>query len=56
MSSKSPVKPVSVITGKLATSASPDAPAEATFHQLRDMPDPPATFVSVDVCEIAGHA
>ena len=30
--------------------------AEATFHQLRDMPDAPATFVSVDVCEIVGHA
>ena len=30
--------------------------AEATFSQLRDMPDAPATFVSVDVCEIVGHA
>jgi len=30
--------------------------AEATFNQLRDMPDAPATFVSVDVCEIVGHA
>jgi hypothetical protein len=30
--------------------------AEATFHQLRDMPEAPATFVSVDVCEIVGHA
>ena len=30
--------------------------AEATFNQLRDMPDPPATFVSVDVCQIVGHA
>ena len=30
--------------------------AEATFGQLRDMPDAPATFISVDVCEIVGHA
>ena len=30
--------------------------AEATFNQLRDMSDAPATFVSVDVCEIIGHA
>jgi hypothetical protein len=30
--------------------------AEATFNQLRDMPAAPATFVSVDVCEIVGHA
>ena len=30
--------------------------AEATFNKLRDMPDAPATFVSVDVCEIVGHA
>jgi hypothetical protein len=30
--------------------------AEATFNQLRDMPDAPATFVSIDVCEIVGHA
>ena len=30
--------------------------AEATFNQLRDMPDAPATFVSVDVCEIVGRA
>jgi hypothetical protein len=30
--------------------------AEATFNQLRDMPDAPATFLSVDVCEIVGHA
>jgi hypothetical protein len=30
--------------------------AQATFSQLRDMPDAPATFVSVDVCEIIGHA
>jgi hypothetical protein len=29
--------------------------AEATFNQLRDMPDAPATFISVDVCEIIGH-
>jgi hypothetical protein len=30
--------------------------AEATFNQLRDMPKAPATFVSVDVCEIVGRA
>lgn len=30
--------------------------AEATFNTLRDMPDAPATFVSVDVCEIVGEA
>jgi hypothetical protein len=30
--------------------------AEATFNTLRDMPDAPATFISVDVCEIVGHA
>jgi hypothetical protein len=30
--------------------------AEQTFSQLRDMPDAPATFVSVDVCEIVGQA
>jgi hypothetical protein len=30
--------------------------AEVTFSQLRDMPDAPATFVSVDVCEIVGDA
>ena len=30
--------------------------AEATFNRLRDMPDAPATFVSVDVCEVIGHA
>ena len=30
--------------------------AEATFKALRDMPDAPATFVSVDVCEIVGEA
>jgi hypothetical protein len=29
--------------------------AEATFTMLRDMPDAPATFVSVDVCELIGH-
>jgi hypothetical protein len=28
--------------------------AEATFNTLRDMPDAPATFVSVDVCEVIG--
>jgi hypothetical protein len=30
--------------------------AEVTFNQLRDMPEAPATFVSIDVCEIVGHA
>jgi hypothetical protein len=30
--------------------------AETTFNQLRRMPDAPATFISVDVCEIVGHA
>jgi hypothetical protein len=30
--------------------------AEATFNTLRDMPDAPAIFVSVDVCEVIGHA
>lgn len=30
--------------------------AETTFNKLRDMPDAPATFVSVDVCEVIGHA
>jgi len=28
--------------------------AEATFNSLRDMPEAPATFVSVDVCEVIG--
>ena len=30
--------------------------AEATFAGLRDLPDAPATFVSVDVCEVLGQA
>ena len=30
--------------------------AEATFNTLRDMPDAPASFVSVDVCEVVGQA
>jgi hypothetical protein len=30
--------------------------AEATFNSLRDMPEAPATFVSVDVCEVVGQA
>jgi hypothetical protein len=30
--------------------------AEATFNRLRDMPDAPATFISVDVCEVIGEA
>ena len=29
--------------------------AEATFKMLRDMPEAPATFASVDVCEVIGH-
>jgi hypothetical protein len=30
--------------------------AEGTFSTLRDMPDAPATFLSVDVCEVVGQA
>ena len=30
--------------------------AEATFNRLREMPEAPATFVSVDVCEVLGQA
>ena len=30
--------------------------AEATFSTLREMPDAPATFVSVDVLEVVGLA
>lgn len=30
--------------------------AEATFSTLRDMPDAPATFLSVDVCEVVRQA
>jgi hypothetical protein len=30
--------------------------AEATFTMLRDMPEAPATFISVEVCEVVGHA
>ena len=30
--------------------------AEATFNLLREMPEAPATFVSVDVCEVVGQA
>jgi hypothetical protein len=30
--------------------------AQATFSRLRDMPDAPATLLSVDVCEVVGHA
>jgi hypothetical protein len=30
--------------------------AAATFASLRDMPDAPASFVSVDVCEVLGEA
>ena len=28
--------------------------AETTFSMLRDMPDAPATFISIDVCEVVG--
>ncbi|HWT82234.1 MAG TPA: antibiotic biosynthesis monooxygenase [Candidatus Acidoferrum sp.] len=30
--------------------------AETTFKTLRDMPEAPATFLSVDVCEVIGQA
>ena len=30
--------------------------AEATFNTLRDMPEAPATFVSVEVSEVIGQA
>jgi hypothetical protein len=30
--------------------------AETTFKMLRDMPEAPATFISVDVCEVIGQA
>ena len=30
--------------------------AELTFSQLRDLSDAPATFLSVEVCEIIGRA
>jgi hypothetical protein len=30
--------------------------AEAVFNTLRNMPDAPAVFVSVDVCEVIGQA
>jgi hypothetical protein len=30
--------------------------AEATFGRLREMPDAPATLISVDVCEVVGQA
>jgi hypothetical protein len=29
--------------------------AETTFKTLRDMPEAPATFLSVDVCEVIGQ-
>jgi hypothetical protein len=29
--------------------------AEATFNTLRDMPEAPATFISVDLCEVIGQ-
>jgi hypothetical protein len=30
--------------------------AETTFNSLRDMPEAPGIFVSVDVCEVIGQA
>ena len=30
--------------------------AEATFNSLREMPEAPAVFVSVNVCEVVGEA
>jgi hypothetical protein len=30
--------------------------AEATFNTLREMPEAPAEFVGVDVCEVLGDA
>ncbi len=30
--------------------------AETTFNSLREMPDAPATFLSVEVCEVIGQA
>jgi hypothetical protein len=30
--------------------------AEAMYQTLREMPDAPATFLSVEVCEIVGQA
>jgi hypothetical protein len=30
--------------------------AEAMFNTLRDMPEAPATLISVDVCEVIGQA
>ncbi len=30
--------------------------AEATFNTLREMTEAPATFLSVDVCEVIGQA
>jgi hypothetical protein len=30
--------------------------AEETFNTLRDMPEAPATFISVDVCEVIGQS
>jgi hypothetical protein len=30
--------------------------AEATFNKFRAMPDAPATFISVDVCQIVRQA
>ena len=30
--------------------------AEASYQSLREMPDAPASFISVEVCEIVGQA
>ena len=30
--------------------------AEATYQTLREMPNAPATFISVEVCEVVGQA
>jgi hypothetical protein len=30
--------------------------AETTYPTLREMPDAPATFIAVDVCEVVGQA
>ncbi len=29
--------------------------AEANYQTLREMPDAPATFISVDICEVVGQ-
>jgi hypothetical protein len=30
--------------------------AEETFNRLRELPDAPAAFLSIDVCEVIGQA